>query len=269
MATFQVYKITNRMTGMSYIGVTSRPLHVRCGGHRQMAERGLTWPLAVAIRANGWANFEATTLIRCASKDEAYQKEREAIAFFNTLVPNGYNSAPGGPGLSGRTVSAETREKLRRANIGRKPVVLSQDGRARIGTANRGANNSHARSVTYLGLTYDSIKSLCVAVGHSTQWVATRLKSGEVVYATPPKCYMPIGTGKWNLGKKHSEQTKAKLAAIRQNKPNWNVRPIELHGVTYSSVGVAMKELSVTRSLIRSQLKRGLGRYLADTKYPH
>jgi group I intron endonuclease len=133
MQGFQVYRLTNRVTDMSYIGVTGQSLKARCAGHRHMAEKGLKYPIAVAIRANGWESFDAETLIRCASKEDAYQREVEMINLFNTQIPHGYNQTPGGPGLLGHEVSEETRAKLRKLGLGRgKGIPLSPEHCAKL-----------------------------------------------------------------------------------------------------------------------------------------
>jgi hypothetical protein len=58
------------------------------------------------------------------------------------------------------------------------------------------------------------------------------------------------------------------MSAAHRIEPNWNVRAIELDGIVYASTTVAMQELGIPRSLIRSRIKSGHGRYLTDSKYP-
>jgi group I intron endonuclease len=271
MTPFQVYKITNRMTGMSYIGVTSKPLYQRQSQHRGMAERGLTWPLAVAIRQDGWENFETTTVVRCASKEEAYQKERDAIALYNTLVPNGYNSTPGGPGLQGRVVSAVTRAKLRQANLGKK-FTQTPEAYAKLcarAQERRGSANLRARSVTYHDVTYPSILDAMAATGLSRGQMTNRLRAGLAVYAAPPKAMLAPGMGKWNIGKTHSAETKAKMSAARSGAKNWNARAIELDGVVYACTTDAQTATGLTRNEIRGRIKRGDAKYLTALKHIH
>ncbi len=264
----QVYKITNRVTGQSYIGATKDQM-ARIREHRGTAEKGLKYPLAVAIREYGWGNFDVITLAHCQTVAEAHAKERAAIALFDTLVPRGYNQTPGGPGLQGREVSAATRERISNANKGR-PFVQSPEAYAKLcarAKERRGAANIRARRVTYHGVTYACILDVMTAHGLSRGQMRNRFNAGLAVYVDPPKCKVPVAAGKWNLGKIHSAETRARMGASKTGAKNWNARVIEVNGVQYPCTTDAMRALGVTREYIRYRIRRGLARYLTDMKH--
>ncbi len=112
------YKITNTQTKKVYIGKTicENPEN-RWTQHKQTfrEEKGGCPALRDAVRRYGIDAFRFEVLIICF--DEACdQIEREYIAKYNCIVPNGYNILEGGQcggGFKGKKHSAETVERLR------------------------------------------------------------------------------------------------------------------------------------------------------------
>jgi group I intron endonuclease len=93
-----LYKVTNKMNGMSYIGVTVNPKkrwasHCRSVGNSRLL-------LKNAILKHGADNFEMQLLCK-APQVFCYELEQKAIAVYNTLKPNGYNLSAGGLGSLG------------------------------------------------------------------------------------------------------------------------------------------------------------------------
>ena len=81
----------------------------------------------------GWQNIKHEVLLQFETRAEAYQKEQELIAFYQSNEPEkGYNKAAGGHGTTGLKRSAASREKTRRTMSGVKH------------TAERKANQSQA-----------------------------------------------------------------------------------------------------------------------------
>lgn len=103
-----IYKITNKVTGESYIG-QSIDIHRRFMEHR--APSGRTSPLKQAMQQYGKENFEFSVLEECAACD-LDNREKHWIAALNPQ----YNVAAGGKGPSGRTVPEDMREHLSRKN---------------------------------------------------------------------------------------------------------------------------------------------------------
>lgn len=133
-----VYKVTNILTGKSYIGqVSSKSMSIqqmllyRFKRHCRKSSGCLA--LRDSIQKYGSENFEIHLIEQCRTQDELNLKEIELIKKFKTLVPNGYNLTLGGFGSSGRTVSELTKIKISKAHSGkvglpstrRKPIVCS------------------------------------------------------------------------------------------------------------------------------------------------
>ena len=90
-----IYKITNKINQMSYIGQTVRSLDQRIHEHLGSSKRGDGFYLHNAIQKYGWENFEVSILAETDDKDALDMLERFYIQKFNSDV-NGYNLAPGG-----------------------------------------------------------------------------------------------------------------------------------------------------------------------------
>jgi len=93
-----LYKVTNKLTGMSYIGVTVDPKtrwkrHCKPNGSSRLL-------LKNAILKYGPDNFEMQVLCK-APQTFCYELERKAISVYDTLKPNGYNLSAGGLGSLG------------------------------------------------------------------------------------------------------------------------------------------------------------------------
>lgn len=266
----QVYRIKNTVNGMSYVGVTRNSLKSRCRQHRGFSARGLTWPLATAIREHGWEKFEAETLVFCETMDEAYAKERDFIALLGTEHPRGYNMTPGGRGLQGRPVSSETRAKISLANQGRPGIEWTPAHRAKMMAARAhtfGAGNVRARRVAYADVEYPSIVDLCRAQGWSRGQFTYRLACGVVKYVGSARVQLSPDQGRWNRGRVASAEARQKMSAVRKGKPClWNRRSIEMDGVVYESVSAAALALGVNRREIRHCIVNGRGRYVGEPK---
>ena len=95
-----VYRITNTLNGMQYVGVAVNPKrrfqsHCRSvGSHRLLLKN--------AILKYGKENFKMEVLLK-ASQKYCYEIEPKVIALYNTLKPNGYNLSKGGMGSLGLT----------------------------------------------------------------------------------------------------------------------------------------------------------------------
>ena len=89
---YEVYRLYCPDTNMSYIGVTKNGVEKRWqdgyGYHYQ--------PIIYEdILKYGWDNFEKYVLCLAYSYKDSREKEREYIAKFNSLYPNGYNMING------------------------------------------------------------------------------------------------------------------------------------------------------------------------------
>ena len=85
-----IYKITNALCGLSYVGQTVN-LKRRIYQHRTGDQF-----IDTAIQRDGWENFTLDILAVCNSKEELNEKEVFYIAYYNCKFPNGYNLTDGG-----------------------------------------------------------------------------------------------------------------------------------------------------------------------------
>lgn len=90
-----VYKITNRVNGKSYIGITIN-VGRRWRNHTHESRRGTERPLYEAMRQYGLDNFTVEVIDTAETAEELAAKERMYIKKYNTLFPDGYNKSPGG-----------------------------------------------------------------------------------------------------------------------------------------------------------------------------
>jgi len=180
-----VYKMTNKVNGMSYVGATIRPIPKRMADHVNAARRGRTTLIAQAIREFGIASFVIQVLqtVDSGSYDDLMAAEIQAIREHGTLEPVGYNRTSGGLGTpdcralestklkigatsKGRIPSAETRAKRSLAVKGKpqgprphmqgKPawnrgVPHTEGTRKKISESHLGGKNWRAKRIVFSG----------------------------------------------------------------------------------------------------------------------
>jgi group I intron endonuclease len=91
---YTVYKLTNQITGQSYIGY-SKQVRRRMYRHKRNAKLNVRGPLYDAIREYGMDNFSFNILFETDNEKEADSKEIELIKEYNTTI-DGYNVQSGG-----------------------------------------------------------------------------------------------------------------------------------------------------------------------------
>jgi group I intron endonuclease len=118
---FKIYLITNTINGKFYIGQTRRNLSQRWEHHKSNASTNRSYPLSRAIRKYGPDSFSIQEIGIAESKDDANFLETFGIVFSKHLFPDDvYNATNGGDGRSSFHPSAESREKSRKSNSGKK-----------------------------------------------------------------------------------------------------------------------------------------------------
>lgn len=90
-----IYKATNTINGMSYIGQTIFTLDERRMKHERRDDKSY---FQNAIESHGKDIFEWEVICECSTPEELSEKEVFYIEHFNTLRPNGYNLTKGGEG---------------------------------------------------------------------------------------------------------------------------------------------------------------------------
>lgn len=121
-----LYKITNTVNDMVYIGVTKNP-RTRMNAHA-CSKTPTKSIIKNAIQKHGRDKFTLQVLLT-STQEYCYEMERKAIEAYNTLKPNGYNICTGGlgaigifgdkNGMFGRKHSPETLEKIRQTKLGK------------------------------------------------------------------------------------------------------------------------------------------------------
>jgi GIY-YIG catalytic domain len=86
-----VYKITNTVNNMLYIGVTTGSLRSRWGQHIHAALAGNPKPLYCAMRELGIALFMLEPVEELPDERTMYARESTLIQVLHTSYPQGYN----------------------------------------------------------------------------------------------------------------------------------------------------------------------------------
>jgi group I intron endonuclease len=92
-----IYKITNEVTGMVYIGKTKHPIEHRWKQHCYDAKSTLQrFRLQEDILKYGKESFRIEKIDEANTDEEACEKEIYWIDFYKSRYPNGYNVSKGG-----------------------------------------------------------------------------------------------------------------------------------------------------------------------------
>ena len=172
-----IYKITNLITKMIYIGQTKKKPEERWRGHKSTIKsgKGCCPILKNAVHKYGIENFKFEVLIICFDED-LNNYEKEYIKKYNSITPNGYNANEGGEvgGMfKGKHHSEETKK------------ILSEKSRSRYMTED--SRKEHGQTVKN-------------ALQTSEKWKRA-IAEGRVGLA-----------GKKKIGTKTSEETKKKIS---------------------------------------------------------
>ncbi len=121
---FSIYRITNSVNGLQYIGQTKNTVRYRWNQHcREARRRTVNHPLYNAIKKYGKESFIVDHIDTCNSADEANAMEVLLIRDCGTLSPHGYNVMYGGR-------NGEMPEHVRRKiSNARRGVPLSESHR--------------------------------------------------------------------------------------------------------------------------------------------
>lgn len=95
-----IYRITNTLNGMQYIGVTVNPKNRFRAHCRPVGNSRLLLKNSILKHGKEW--FKMQVLLK-APQSYCYEIEPKVIALYNTEKPNGYNLSKGGMGSLGLT----------------------------------------------------------------------------------------------------------------------------------------------------------------------
>ena len=130
--------------GKQYIGITSQTTELRFARHWKKSIAGQDNAVNRALRKYGRDAVSARTLVIADDWGYLCLLEKSAIKAYNTLAPNGYNCTLGGEGVLGLPCEPATREKISKANTGRK-LTEAQKGKISAALRARGPVSSETR----------------------------------------------------------------------------------------------------------------------------
>lgn len=91
-----IYKITNNVNGMIYIGKTKNSIIHRWKQHCASINTMNRFRLHEAIEEYGKENFSIEKIDEASTEQESCEKEIYWISFYDCIFPNGYNVSKGG-----------------------------------------------------------------------------------------------------------------------------------------------------------------------------
>lgn len=148
-----IYKITNKINGKIYIGLTTTPIKRRIAAHVRKSKLSNAGGVSGAIKKYGFDNFSVSVIDTAKNLDELNQKEKHYIKSMASLSPNGYNLHTGGDShrcsqetkkklslsASKRRMSKETRKRMSESG---KLKIFTEETRARMSKALKGRKHS-------------------------------------------------------------------------------------------------------------------------------
>lgn len=195
---YLIYKYTNKINSLEYVGQTCDSLECRAGtnGHRY---KGCP-KFYNAILKYKWENFTVQILEETQSKEFADWLEDSYIDLFDT-INNGYNLREGG--ANGRA-SEETKKKMSKAQIGNKKMLGK----------NHSAETKVKMRLTRTGRkhTEETKEKLRKPKSQDHKKILSDIKKGQ-----------PQHPNSSRLGAHHTEETKSKM----RNKIPYNKTSLE------------------------------------------
>lgn len=111
-----IYRAICKVNGKVYIGLTTKTLTKRIKGHIKASKNDKYdrkhCAFHNAIRKYGIENFDITIIDTADSCEELNEKEQYWIAYYDCMVPNGYNMTLGGGGTSGFKMPDDAKKKI-------------------------------------------------------------------------------------------------------------------------------------------------------------
>lgn len=151
MKSNDVYKITNKVTGKIYIGITNQGAGARYRHHWYEARIGEPSPIHRSMAKYGEENFTFEIIEVVDTYDELKEREKYWIKFYDSMNrEKGYNLTEGGDGTFGRLHSEETKEKIRQKAIGRKASEETKKKMSEIQKKYSKQHRAHADKIRVL-----------------------------------------------------------------------------------------------------------------------
>lgn len=220
MTTWSLYIVTNACNGKQYVGLTKN-LDRRLKQH--MSANGSAPALHAAIKKHGANNFVFSHICDAFDFEAACDLERMLIQQHNTKAPCGYNLTDGGEGVVGRPMT-EKDKQVRKIASSAYIAALTQDERSKkYGTKGKKPTpvTLEKRSISMkkknLGKTHSEEVRAKMSVAHKARTRSPLSEeTKEKIRQSLLGRKMPESEKQKHasfLGRKHTEETKAKIRA--------------------------------------------------------
>lgn len=127
---YRIYRYTNILNGMKYVGCTSLRLQSTRAGKNGRQYIKMCRRFGEAILEYGWSNFKYEVLEDGLTKEEALEREKYWIEKENSIWPQGYNLEAGGK--KGHSVNEDTKKRMLghkcRYAVGKPVQQFTKDG---------------------------------------------------------------------------------------------------------------------------------------------
>lgn len=129
-----VYIATNKANGKQYVGITK---DLKRRWHQHLSINGSAPALHAAIKKYGADSFIFSHICDAFDFEAACDIERMLIQQHNTKSPAGYNLTDGGEGVVGRPMTEEDKEVRKKASLKFVASLSSEEKSAKFGTKGR------------------------------------------------------------------------------------------------------------------------------------
>ena len=207
---FCVYKHTSP-SGKSYIGQTDNYKR-RCGAHKQ--ENNACVAFSFAIKKYGWDSFNHEILEENLTIEEANFWEEFYIKEINSLVPNGYNLRDGG---NNSRLSKEIRKKISESRIGKK--IHTEISKIKIGESSRNRSQETIEKMSKSAKKRPPVsEETREKISFNSKNISQDTRNKISKANSNPSKEVRDKRIKALTGKKHTEETKAKIGSYHKGK---------------------------------------------------
>jgi group I intron endonuclease len=214
MNIYTIYKITNTLNGMSYIGY-SKKVEFRWNQYRKIKPgRSYKRKIERAISKYGIDNFEFSILYQSLNRDHTLDEmEQHFIDEFDTIA-NGYNMRVGGQWAHSDYQTAEE-VKAKISKIVREKMQCPEI-RRKISEANKKRKHSDSTKLKIRGWSRNNPDQNEIKISNQK----TSMRN---YWQNPSDAHKRMGDKLRlaNLGKIHSDETKAKISANNRSSVVW------------------------------------------------
>ena len=199
-----IYVRPNLINGKKYVGQAT-DLKTRQNRWNDL-NQPYAGPAINAARAKYGIEAFGFEILKECEDDELDYWEKYYIKELNTKAPYGYNLTDGGGGMSGYTLSEETKKKM---SEGHKGLVRSQETKRKISEANKGKKLSEETRMKM------SEAQKCIKRSEEIRKKMSKLHKGKKLSEETKK-----KLSKLHKDKKLSEETKNKMSEKKKGIPN-------------------------------------------------